>query len=303
VPIAVVWANVHGSFILLPVLLGIACIADLISRSEAVRWTAVLLAISLVSPAVSPWGFGTYRYVWDLARSPLVRAVITEWQPLWTRVPAFGAFLAVCAVTVGALVRHAHRRPTFEEAATLLIFTALAVWSQRNVLWWAVAAPPVVGGLLAAWQPGGAWSRVATRVAMVSLVMAVLIGTWHVVTVPVEDLRSEAPPGITAWLAAHPETDGKHVFAEWWGWWFEYAIPQVPMFVDARVELFPAAVWSDYGAIVDVTGGWQDVVARWNIDTIVIARGHHLALQDALNSNDEWSLAYQDAEGAIFTRR
>jgi hypothetical protein len=301
VPIGVLWANIHGSFVLLSLMLAIACIADVIGRRPTARWTGSLLAFSLLAPWATPWGGSVYGYLWDLARSPIVRRVITEWQPIWTRPVAALLFAAACLAVV-AIARRARRAPTFEEAATFLVFTGLAVWSQRNVLWWSVAIPPLAGGLLAGWQPGGAWSRVATRVAVGCLAGLVLLGVWRVGTTPESELLAEAPYGITAWLTAHPDADG-HVFAEWWGWWFEYAAPNEPMFVDARVEIFPPGVWSDYGAIVDVEDDWTQVVDRWNIDTIVLARGHHPELEAVLRDDPAWSLAYEDSNGFVFTRR
>ena len=165
VPLGVLWVNIHGSFVLLSLLLAIAFVTDVLVGRRSARWTGSLFALSLVAPWATPWGGDVYRYLWDLARSPIVREVITEWQPIWTRPIAACLFVAACAGALFLIVRRARRRPTFEEAATFLVFTGLAVWSQRNVLWWSVAIPPMVGGLLAGWRPGGDWSGVATRVA------------------------------------------------------------------------------------------------------------------------------------------
>jgi hypothetical protein len=302
VPIGVVWANVHGSFVLLTVLLAIALAADLIARRTTVRWTGALLAISLVTPLVSPWGATVYRYVWDLARSPIVREAIAEWRPLWTEPPAAIVFVAVCAVAAIVLARRATRRLTFEEAVTLVVFTGLALWSGRNLLWWAAVVPPVLGGALAGWRPGGDWSRTATRLVVACVAAVVVLGGFRVATSSIEDLRTEAPPGITAWLAGHVGSR-ERVFAEWWGGWFEYAVPAEPMFIDARVEIFPPQVWVDYSAIVDVDPNWGEVIHRWGIDTIVLARGHHPELENTLRSDASWSLVYEDADGYVFTRR
>jgi hypothetical protein len=167
------------------------------------------------------------------------------------------------------------------------------------LLWWSVIVPPIVGGVLARWRPGGTWSRLATRVVALSLGAAVALGAWRTTGTPVEQLRTEAPPGISAWLATHPQ-DGR-VFAEWWGGWFEYAVPQVPMFVDARVELFPSPIWEDYFSIVDVDPDWRSVIDRWGIRTIILARGHHPTLEQALRSDPSWTLMFEDADGYVFT--
>jgi hypothetical protein len=74
------------------------------------------------------------------------------------------------------------------------------------------------------------------------------------------------------------------------------------MFVDARVELFPSSVWRDYAAIVDMDPTWSTVLDRWHITTIVLARNHHAAFEQALRTDPLWTLAYEDGDGFVFTR-
>jgi len=300
VPIGILWANTHGSFVVLSVLLAIALAADLVERAPTTSWTGALLAASIVAPLVSPWGSGVYRYVWHVSSSPIVRNAIAEWQPLLTRMPGALVFLLAGAAAIGVVLRRG-RKPTLEEALQLATFTGLALWSGRNVLWWAVAVPPIVGALLAGWRPGGDWVPTMTRVVAAGLLIVALLGGARIASTSTATLLTEAPSGITGWLATHHRSSGR-IFAEWWGGWFEYAIPNDPMFIDARVELFPDAVWRDYWAIVDVEPSWSEVVDRWDIDTIVLARGHHEALDVALRTSGTWSVAYEDADGTVFTR-
>ena len=299
--IGIAWANLHGSFIMLPALVGIALVADLYGRRATARWTGPLLVVTLLTPLVSPWGPAIYGYIWDLSRSPIARQIITEWQPLLTRVPAGVLFLCAMALFGVVAVRYGRRRPTLEEALTVLFFTSLALWSGRSVLWWAMAIPPVFAGVVAGWRPGEAWSRGITRLVAVGLVLTVAIGLGRVATQPADALRAEAPPGITAWLQTHTERPGR-VLAEHWGGWFEFAVPEQPMFVDSRVVVFPDRVWSEFLTVVNAQPGWSDVLDRWRIDTVIVASGHHPELIEALSSNG-WTLSYQDGDGSIYTRR
>ena len=41
-----------------------------------------------------------------------------------------------------------------------------------------------------------------------------------------------------------------------WGSWFEFAVPDLPVAIDSRIELFPAQVWDDYAAVVGGREGW-----------------------------------------------
>ena len=48
-----------------------------------------------------------------------------------------------------------------------------------------------------------------------------------------------------------------------WASWFEFALPDLPVAVDSRIELFPTEVWADYLAVARGGDGWEDVLAAW----------------------------------------
>jgi hypothetical protein len=112
---------------------------------------------------------------------------------------------------------------------------------------------------------------------------------------------SDAPPGITRFLADRVDPS-ERIFDGWWGSWFEYALPGRPMFVDARAELFPVSVWNDYFAISHARRGWAERLDRWHVDVVVAASEYQTALMAAMRSSDEWRQAYADADGSVFVR-
>jgi hypothetical protein len=297
------WVNVHGSFVLMLVLVGLALVGDVIARRPDARWTALAALGCVAGTLANPWGAGVYRYLIDLTTSPIVREVIDEWRPIWRQSPAGPLFLAACAGAFALYVRRRRRAPTFEEVAGIVVFTVLAVLSGRNLLWWALYVPPVLGALVVGRQ-APQQRRSALDVAIAGLLLAILaVGLVRVaaITRP-EDLLSEAPVGITSALVGQLGTDGGRVFDGWWGSWFEFAVPDVPMFSDARVEIYPPEVWSDYFTVSSASPGWNDVLDRWAISTVVASRDHQGPLIDALRADDGWTLDYEDAVGAVFVR-
>jgi hypothetical protein len=299
--IAVAWANIHGSFPILTVLLAIALVHDAVTRAPTRRMTIVATISSLLAPLVSPWGFGTYRYVWQVTTSPVTRHVITEWQPLYSNVIPGLAASALLTIAAVAYAKRGVRRPTLEETLGLAVFTGLAVWSARNVLWWSVFVPPVMGGLLAGWRPGSVWTPRSTIGVTAAVALSVGLSLAFVFARPVDASLTEAPPGVTRALAV-TSTDGGNVFDEWWGSWFEFALPDRLMFTDARVEIFPESVWNDYDTIVNARSGWSDVLARYGVSVIVVNSEHSLPLVDALAQDPGWVRSYEDADGVIYRR-
>ncbi len=297
--IGVVWANVHGSFVLLPLLIALRLV-DEVSEHRSRRWLAASLVASLVTPFATPWGAGTYRYVGDLATSPIVRDVIDEWRPLWEHAPAGPVFAVVVLALLVAVARQPRRlRPG--QIASLVAFTGLAAWSGRNLLWWSLVVPPIA----AMFAPQGGERREpsarATAVVAVALGSLVAVGLMRVVTItPEASLLADAPTGLAGALADATEP-GDRVFASWSGGWYELVVPDVLQFTDARVELFPDEVWGEYFTVVNAEPGWQGVLDRWEVDVLVVDAERHEVLLAAAQSSP-WSPAFQDGDGVVFER-
>ena len=56
-----------------------------------------------------------------------------------------------------------------------------------------------------------------------------------------------------------------------WGSWFEFALPEVLVAIDSRIELFPATVWDDYEGVVDGVDGWEAQLEAWDVAFAVSA--------------------------------
>jgi hypothetical protein len=87
-----------------------------------------------------------------------------------------------------------------------------------------------------------------------------------------------------------------------WGSWFEFAVPQVPVAIDSRIELFPSSVWDDYATVSSAGAGWLAILDGWGVTMIATARDGDGRLASALLANPRWRQAYADADGLLFVR-
>jgi hypothetical protein len=95
---------------------------------------------------------------------------------------------------------------------------------------------------------------------------------------------------------------GSRIFVEqMWSSWFELVVPEDPVFVDSRIELFPAEVWNDYLLVLSAEDGWDEILDRWKIGVLVISR-QRLGLTSAAREHPGWSLLHQDVDGSVFVR-
>ena len=73
--------------------------------------------------------------------------------------------------------------------------------------------------------------------------------------------------------------------------------------VDSRVEVAPAWAWADYAVIVAGGPAALATLDRIAASVVVVDPATQSALEIALRTlGSAWRLAYEDADGAVFTR-
>ncbi len=109
--------------------------------------------------------------------------------------------------------------------------------------------------------------------ALLALGMVIFLPLWQPVdprTGAPEGLLTDAPPGLTQ-AVRDTASAGAHVFQpQPWGSWFEYAVPEVLVAIDSRIELFPPEVWDQYEQVVAGVEGWDEQLATWGVELVVV---------------------------------
>jgi hypothetical protein len=292
------WANIHGSFFMAPLLIGLVVVADPLRRSS-VRRLSLVLGATLLAPAANPHGFAVWRYVVALSTNSEVTDRVQEWQRTtlhWGSGVVF--FLSVAAVAF-LLVR---RRSAVDVGmvATLAVFFLIGLSSLRGVHWWGLAAAPAIAPLLA----GGTVRerRCVANSAFVSAMVALAVGLLLPWVIHPSSLFDDAPTdGVNAVRAAWQR--GDRVFgAQVWGSWLDASLPRRSVFVDSRIEVFPREVWNDYDVVSDGEPGWQAILDRWRITFVVAENTQQRGLLRVIGRSGEWRLLFRDRTGAVYAR-
>ncbi len=170
--IAALWANLHGSFPLVIVLVGLAWLDEVALIREPVAaggparplrarllgstGVAIIGAVATLATLLTPFGIDGWRYIENLARNPSITAQVTEWRPPSPLEPAGAIFYLSVVVVLGMVafrLRMDRRRPPARFVApivTVVVFAVLAAFTGRGLAWWALAAPVAMVAL----QPG-----------------------------------------------------------------------------------------------------------------------------------------------------
>lgn len=301
--IALVWSDVHGSFILAGVLVALALIEDRLEARGGYRRTALILVATIAATLVNPFGFGAWTYVRDLATNPVIRRTITEWAPTSASTFSGAAFFLSAVSIAGWLARRRGSAP-WASLVWLGTFFLLGLPAQRGIVWWSLTAPVVLAGLLPQRPERGPTSgSVVVNTAIIGTLIAATLAmmpVWR--DVPDGRLLAEAPIGVSA----HARTSlaaGARVFVpQPWASWFEFDVPAATVFVDPRIELFPPPIWRDYDEVRAVGAGWRDILDRWEVDAVVVDLADGERLADSLALDDGWCKTFEDAEAAMFVR-
>ena len=119
-----------------------------------------------------------------------------------------------------------------------------------------------------------------------------------------EDLYGRTTPWqISAFLRDNPPQD--LVFApDWWGDWLAWDGPAgISLFTTSQASLLPRQAWIDYRIVRETRTGWQNVLTRYGVGTIVLDnRSQTTLLRYLRSSQEDWEILYEDEIGTVFGR-
>jgi len=307
VPVVVaLWANLHGSFFLGIVLVGLAALEEILRRSPEARRALALTVASGVAANLNPFGVRIWSYAFGISTNATISSLVTEWRPPSIRHADDALFFLSVAGVAVFLARRGRSTP-WPNLVWLGVFFFLALTASRNTMWWGLAAPVALAPLLrdrARREPRQLEpSLLHTAIAAC---LALIVSAFFILSLEGGSFRTpgnrvaDAPVALTAHLErlAPP---GTRVFnAQQWGSWLELAMPGRPLFVDSRIELFPRRVWEDYLSISNGRVGWPAILRQWRVRVLVISEKRQGDLIPLVRRAPDWRLAYRDEDGAIF---
>ncbi len=233
--VMVVWANVHGSFPLGLVLIGLAWIEDRRDRATTRNVTLAVAAMGLLATVVGPYGVGVWRYAIDISTSPRILGHIQEWAATTIRSVDGGLFFLSALAVVVFLARRGKKTDVLD-LLWLGSFFLLGLSAARGEVWWGFVFPVIVAGLVieAPRSPADERGSLVLNLLVVFVLLAfVAVGSpWFRDRVDpssgATSLMAYAPQGLVEAVQrvapAHARLFVTLPFASW----FEYASPANP---------------------------------------------------------------------------
>jgi hypothetical protein len=305
----VLWANLHGAFIIGIGLLAVEVVAAVLRRDRpgAVRYLAVTAA-GVAALLVNPWGVRVLGYALSLPTSRVITGLVSEWGPANVRQLPGVLLLPAIGILVVALVRAPAPQRVPEQLLRMALLGGLAFWAVRGIAWFGLALPVALCALARPHPPRPAapdrGSPVLNAMVLVGLAVALVAATPPVQRTllgPRAELAA-APVATANWLAANPQP-GRMFNYQPWGSYLEFRLgPRVQMGFDSRVELAPAERWDRYLAVVGGRWDAERLLDGWGVDHVVTSRQATPALVELLESSGRWRLAFALGDQVVYLR-
>jgi hypothetical protein len=84
-----------------------------------------------------------------------------------------------------------------------------------------------------------------------------------------------------------------------WGAFLLYALPEFPVFVDGRTDLYNDEIIGQWFQVMRAEDGWQSVLARWDIHLILLEKGSPVLSR---LEGEGWQIIYEDEMAVVYAK-
>jgi hypothetical protein len=318
-----IWGNLHAGFSIGFIFLAGSIAGEVLGNifnrkgETVVSWAGVrklvlVTIVSVVAICINPYGLKMLTVPFQTISIGALQNFIQEWNSpnfhqheVWP----FAFLILALFGAAGASQKKLDWTDFILSAGT----TFMGLLAGRNIAVFAVVATPVLTHHLNDILAERGWNlrpvqRVTPGQARLNtiLVTVILLGALAKVLL-VLDTKSVnqaeqdyLPVDVTRYLKG-ANLPGPMFNSYNWGGYFIYNLPDQPVFVDGRTDLYGDDFLShDYLQTATGAPGWQDTLDRYKINFVVVEAGS--GLDRSLRMQAGWKLDYEDKLAVVFVR-
>lgn len=298
-PLTVAWANFHGGWVLLPMLLVLTALARLVRHGvrDQVSWQALALAAGCgLAAMASP--LGPDNALTAVTFSSAASSQIVE----WARVQAFtdqGWQLTLMLLVALLCWAKGRCRPSVDELTVVLGLIAFGFLAYRNITPTLLILAPLVAGIMTrALRPATGSARTPLRRTSLAIAAVGTVAALFIPFLPGQNLQGDRPVALYLHLAMHPGqlrvVNSYNVAGPLL--WFGGGPSHIKVAIDGRTDRYGAAYIDSYvETLTAARPGWQAMFDRLDPNVAVLYTGQ--ALVSALENERGWRQV--DAEDGV----
>jgi hypothetical protein len=311
-PLFALWANIHGGWIW-GFLLIIAHVTGKITEqltNQEKNWDEIKSLIGWSTLSALAIGINPNRLtIWNLPFQQInVSLQIQEWlSPDFQRID-FHPFLWMIFLLL--LCAPFAKKQNWIQLFKVLGFAYLTFFSQRNIALFAIVTVPLLSDWMNATlqhfqkekrlKPDFQLPRPLRLLINSVLVFALTtsaIGNTYLLSLP-EKVDSNYPVNAIQWIKEN-QPKGNLFNSYNWGGYILWALPEYPVFIDGRADLYGTQIISEWQAVVNGNENTIQILDKWQINIILIEP--YWKVTKILETNG-WQKVFEDAQSIIFIR-
>ncbi len=329
-PLMLIWANVHGGFLLGFVLLVIFWLGSLwtwlrlkesrieeslekIAAGKRMLQLALVGLASLVASLANPYGWHLHEHIYSYLSNRFFMDHIDEFQSPNFHGIAQRCFLVLLLIAIAAVA--ARGRKLRVSGILLMLFAVYAgLYASRNIPIAAIFLVLIVGPLL----PSLALSSFAQRMGAVdstlrghlwpiaaalgTLIIAIALNGGHAGSTQIMNAHFDPqrmPVGAVDFVQDQ-NVHGPVLSPDYWGGYLIYRLyPHNAVVIDDRHDFYGEPFLRSYLTMMHVEPGWDDFI-RERGSCLILPKS--AALAAVLSKTPEWKTVYSDNVAVVFVR-
>lgn len=319
-PLFAIWGNLHAGFSIGFIFLVVTIVGEILGNifnpggNDVVPWRGVrkLVIVTLVSAValvINPYGLNMLLVPFQTLGIGALRDFIQEWMSPNFHDVSTWPFVVLLLGLLGA-AGASKMRLDWTEFLLCAVTAFMGLLAGRNIAVFAIVATPVLTYHLDSIMEERGWAfqplqRASPRIGMINAILLALVCLGALIKIisvvdsnAVNSAKNEYLP-VQAVDHLRDNPPGVLFNSYNWGGYLTYALPDSPVFVDGRTDLYGDAFLRRY---VGAASGsdWQPLFSEYNVDTVFIEPGSGLA--NVLREDPNWSVEYEDEQAVIFRR-
>ena len=328
VPLAALWANLHGGFLALIACLALLAVGSTIEAllgesGSAPNWGparryTLLTALCAFATVLNPYGVKLHFHIGQYLRSDWIRNLVQEFQAPGFRHENELYFEALLLLGV-ALVAVLLARRQVVEALWILFWAHQALGSARHIPLFVIVVAPVAASEISAWwralvgkqprrslagilgslsedmAPGfrytSLWAPVLVLAAIFLNPQARWPGDFPAEMFPVKLIQGQERLVVGA----------RVLTSDQWGDYLIYHFyPKQRVFIDGRSDFYGPAIGDQYLHLAYTHADWEELMTRYGFE--VVLSPAEWPLSALLRTRPGWRVVAQDKLGTLFVR-
>ena len=337
----IVWANLHSSFSLGIILVGIFLVGEAIEKyhdrkalkdlvkDPGLQRLFVLLIILACVTLINPYGIDIWKDMWANASISQKRSV--EWKP--TIMNDFAAYSFIISIVVsGIILKYSQRRITITETILLLTFLFAGFKASRMILWWGIVSAPILAAHFCSIESvrerisrpkktlegsrikeQGSQSEsecLPLNILMVIFLVIIAISflPWLRPYHPIKKVRTfisakTNPVKIADFIDKESLKGNMYNDINWGSYLIWRLWPEYKVFADNRLHLVPEGIWKDRSDVHHGLGNWERILDKYKISFVVLGKKDNKRTIEFIKDSPNWENVYEDEVGAVFVRK